>query len=99
VNLIVSILLEVSIHPDPSQLPGGGTLQDLSNGLLGWALILTVTALGFGASAWAVGAASGNMAWVERGKQAVVVAAIAALVEGAAAFIVNGFFGLGASLH
>ena len=98
-NLIVSILLDVSLNPDPSQLPGGGTLADLGNGLLGWGLIMTGVAFGFGGALWAAGTLSSNMAWAERGKQTLVVAAIAALMEGAAAIIINFFFHLGAGLH
>ena len=98
-NLIMSVLLDVSLNPDPSKLPGGGTLADLGNGLLGWGLILTAVAFGFGAASWAAGSATSNMAWSERGKQTVLVAAMAALLEGAAAIIINAFFHIGAGLH
>ena len=93
------VWLDVSLNPDPSKLPGGGTLADLGNGLLGWGLIMTAVAFGFGGALWAAGSVSSNMAWAERGKQTLVVAAIAALMEGAAAIIVNFFFHLGAGLH
>src|ERR1700716_2605968 len=96
---LTKVLLDVSLNPDPSKLPGGGTLADLGNGLLGWGLVLTAVAFGFGAASWAAGAATSNMGWSERGKQAVLVAALAALLEGAAALIVNGFCHIGAGLH
>ena len=39
VTNLVSVLLDVSLNPDPSQLPFSGTLQDLANGLLAVVLI------------------------------------------------------------
>jgi hypothetical protein len=50
--LIFGRLLEVSLSPDASKLPGGGTLMDLTNGLAAWSLIL---ALGGWSSARAPG--------------------------------------------
>ena len=35
----------VTLNPDPAQLPGGGTLQQLANGIGGWALILALVGL------------------------------------------------------
>jgi Family of unknown function (DUF6112) len=96
---LTRVMLEVSLNPDPSQLPGGGTLSDLMNGLAGFGLILAVGVFAFGGAQWALGNATSNLSWAERGKQAVVVAAMAALLIGAAAIIVNFFFGIGRGLH
>ncbi|HXM57854.1 MAG TPA: DUF6112 family protein [Candidatus Dormibacteraeota bacterium] len=93
------VMLDVSLTPDPSQLPGGGTLADLMNGLAGWGLILAGGMVAFGGIQWAVGNGTGNMSWAERGKQTVFVSALAALLIGAAAIIVNFFFHLGGRLH
>ena len=49
-------MASVTLNPDPSQLPGGGTLQQLANGIGGWALILALVGLVIGAAAWALGA-------------------------------------------
>jgi len=54
-------LADVTLNPDPSSLPGGGTLQQLTNGLGGWALILALAGLVIGAAAWALGAHSQNL--------------------------------------
>ena len=93
------VMLEVSLNPDPSKLPGGGTLTDLMNGMAGWGLILAVGMFAFGGAQWALGSATSNLSWAERGKQTVFVAALAALLIGAAAIIVNFFFNLGRGLH
>ena len=92
-------MMDVSLNPDPSKLPGGGTLQDLANGLVGWVLIITGVAFAFGAGQWAAGGMTNNLSWAERGKQTVLVSAIAALLEGGAAFIINTFFHMGGGLH
>src|SRR5580704_5378476 len=46
----------VSLNANPGQLPGGATLQQLANGIGGWALILALVALVVGAAVWALGA-------------------------------------------
>jgi len=93
------LLMDVSINPDPSQLPFSGTLQDLTNGLSAVALIAAGLTVLLGASTWALGAATSNVSWADRGKSATMVAALAALLIGGAAIIVNFFFHVGARLH
>jgi hypothetical protein len=93
------VLLDVSLNPDPTKLPGSGTLSDLVNGLAAWSLIFAVAAFVMGAGAWAIGAATSNVGWADRGKSATIVAALAALLIGAAAIIINFFFHLGGGLH
>jgi hypothetical protein len=93
------VMLDVSLTPDASQLPFSGTLQDLVNGLAAIALILTAGAFAFGGASWALGNATGNMSWAERGKQSLIVAALGALAIGGAAIIVNFFFHMGNRLH
>jgi Family of unknown function (DUF6112) len=92
-------LLEVSLNPDPTQLPGGGTLADLTNGLAGFVLILAVLGFVLSAGGWGLGVATSNLSWAERGKSGTIVCALAALLVGAAAIIVNFFFGVGRGLH
>ena len=38
----VRTVAQVAGNPDPSQLPGGQVLQQLTNGIMGWALILAL---------------------------------------------------------
>jgi Family of unknown function (DUF6112) len=94
-----SRLLDVSLSPDASKLPGGGTLMDLTNGLAAWSLILALGAMVVGAGAWALGSATSNVSWADRGKSATIIAALAALLIGGAAAIINFFFSAGAHLH
>jgi len=77
-------LADVTLNPDPSSLPGGGTLQQLTNGLGGWALILALAGLVIGAAAWALGAHSQNYHQSFAGRRAVLVSGVAALLIGAA---------------
>jgi len=92
-------LADVTLTPDPSQLPGGGTLQQLTNGIGGWALILALVGLVIGAAAWALGAHSQNYHQSFVGRRAVLVSGLAALLIGAAPTLINFFFGAGTSLH
>ena len=78
------IVASVSLNPDPAQLPGGGTLQQLANGIGGWALILALVGLVIGAATWALGAHSQNYHQALAGRRAVLVAGLAALLIGAA---------------
>ena len=53
-------LADVSLNPDINALPGGGTLQTLTNGLGAWALIAALAGLVIGAAAWALGVHAQN---------------------------------------
>ena len=97
--LMLGRLLDVSLNPDASKLPGGATLMDLTNGLAAWTLILAAGAMVLGAGAWALGSATSNMSWADRGKSATIIAALAALLIGGAAAIINFFFHAGLALH
>ena len=92
-------LADVTLNPDPSSLPGGGTLQQLTNGLGGWALILALAGLVIGAAAWALGAHSQNYHQSFAGRRAVLVSGVAALLIGAAPILINFFFHTGTGLH
>ena len=82
---------DVKASPDTSKLPGGNVLQDLTNGIAGWALILALVGLFVGAIVWALGAHSQNWHHTHMGKRAVLVSALAAMIIGAAPAIVNFF--------
>lgn len=92
-------LADVSLSPDPGQLPGGGTLQQLTNGIGGWALIAALVGLVVGAAAWALGAHSQNYQQSFIGRRTVLVSGVAALLIGAAPAIVNFFFRAGTGAH
>ena len=63
----------VGARPDPGQLPGGEVLQNLTNGVMGWALILSLVALVVSAVAWALGSNSNNYQYSVAGRRGVVI--------------------------
>jgi hypothetical protein len=89
----------VNFVPDPSQLPGGSALQQLTNGIGGWALVLSLVGLVIGAAAWALGAHSQNYHQSFVGRRAVLVSGLAALLIGAAPAVINFFFNTGYAIH
>ena len=92
-------LADVTMTPSVTSLPGGGTLQQLTNGLGAWALIASLAGLVVGAAAWALGVHSQNYQQSLVGRRAVLVSGLAALLIGAAPPVVNFFFHAGANLH
>ncbi len=92
-------LLDVTMSPDPSALPGGQVLQHLMNGIGGWALALSLVALLIGAAAWALGSHAQNYQQTFVGRRAVLISGLAALLIGAGPAIVNFFFTTGQSVH
>jgi MFS family permease len=97
--MVVLQLADVSLNPTLTALPGGGTLQQLINGLGAWALIAALAGLVIGAAAWALGVHSQNFQQSMVGRRAVLVSGLAALLIGAAPTIVNFFFNAGTNLH
>jgi hypothetical protein len=89
----------VSLNANPGQLPGGATLQQLTNGIGGWALILALVALVVGAAVWALGAHTQNYQQSFVGRRAVLVSGLAALLVGAAPVLINFFFHAGLNVH
>lgn len=96
---IVWHLVDVSLNPTLSDLPGGATLQKLTNGLGAWALVAALVGLVLGAGAWALGVHSQNFQQSVVGRRAVLISGLAALLIGGAPTIINFFFGLGLNLH
>ena len=92
-------LADVTLTPDPANLPGGEVLQHLTNGLGGWALIGALVALVIGAATWALGSHSQNYQQSFTGRKTVLVAGLAALLIGAAPAIINFFFHAGQGVH
>ena len=89
----------VTIHPDPSALPGGQVLQNLMDGLDSWALALALVGLVIGAAAWALGSHGQNYQQTFVGRRAVLISGLAALLIGAGPGIVNFFFNAGSTVH
>ncbi len=94
----VRLLGAVGGRPDPSQLPGGQVLQNLTNGVMGWALVLALVAMIVSAVAWALGSNSNNYQYSVAGRRGVVISGLAALLIGAAPAIINFFFDTGTTV-
>ncbi|HWD52465.1 MAG TPA: DUF6112 family protein [Acidimicrobiales bacterium] len=92
-------LIDVQVQPDTSKLPGGQVLQNLMNGLDGWALALSLVALVIGAAAWALGSHAQNYQQTYVGRRAVLISGLAALLIGAGPSIVNFFYNAGLGVH
>lgn len=90
---------EVRVNPDPSKLPGGPQIQQLLDGLGGWALLAALAGLLISVIVWALGGFGGNYHAVSRGKTGVLICGAAALVAGGAAPIINFFANLGAQIR
>jgi hypothetical protein len=83
------------MNPDASQLPGGQVLQNITKGIGGWGIMLSLVALITSAVIWALGSNSQNYQYTVAGKRGVVVSGLAALLIGAAPAVINFFFGAG----
>lgn len=94
----MKLLAGVDVSPDPTQLPGGPQIQQILNGLAGWALMAALAGLLISVMAWALGSFSGNYHAVSKGKVGVLVCAAAAVIAGGAAPIINFFSNLGSHI-
>ncbi|MGH9055682.1 MAG: DUF6112 family protein [Acidimicrobiales bacterium] len=83
----------VNMHPDTSQLPGSQLLQDLTDGIGGWALVAAMVGIVVGAVMWAFGHYSQNYQQAYNGRRGVMVSALAAVLIGGAPHIVSFFVG------
>ena len=94
-NTNILLAQRVNLRPDANQLPGGEVLQNLTNGIAGFALIFCLIGLVAGAGMWALGSNSSNFQQTFMGKRACFVCALGALLIGGAAAIINFFYGAG----
>ena len=95
---MIQLLAQVNLNPDPDELPGGNVLSALTDGLAGFALVFCLIGLVLGAGMWAMGSNSSNYNQTLVGKRAVVISAVAALLIGGAAAIINFAFDAGRTI-
>jgi hypothetical protein len=98
VEKVISLLAQVNLNPNPDELPGGNVLSALTDGLAGFALVFCLIGLVVGAGMWALGSNSSNFNQTMVGKRAVVISAVAALLIGGAAAIINFAFDAGRTI-
>ena len=96
---LTAIFASLTLDPNSSALPGGSTLQQITDGIAWWALLACLVGLLIGAATWALGAHSNNYQHTSTGRRAVLVSGAAALLIGAAPIVLNFLFGAGRSLH
>jgi MFS family permease len=87
-----------SLKPDSSQLPGASVLQDLANGIGGWALMAAMLGVVIGAVIWAFGHYGHNYQQAYNGRRGVMVSALAAVLIGGAPQIISFFLDKGGKL-
>jgi hypothetical protein len=90
---------DVKLDPSITYLPGSVALQQMVNGIGGWALIGALVALVLGAGLWALGSHTQNMHQSAAGRRAVLTSLVAAVLIGAAPELINFFFKTGLSVH
>lgn len=94
-KLAIILAQKVDLNPDARNLPGGEVLQSLTNGIAGFALIFCLIGLVVSAGLWALGSNSNNYQQTFVGKRGFAVCVMGALLIGAAAAIINFFYGAG----
>jgi MFS family permease len=95
---LLLLVHEVQLNPNTSELPGASVLQNLTDGVGGWALIAALVGLVIGAVAWAFGQHSQNYQQAYSGRKGVLISGAAALLIGAAPHVVNFFDTIGKSV-
>jgi hypothetical protein len=95
----MNIPTDVRINPNPDKLPGGAQIQQILDGLAGWALFAALGGVLISVIVWSLGSFGGNFHAVSRGKTGVLVCGAAALIAGGAAPIINFFADLGSQIR
>lgn len=90
---------EVRIHPNPDKLPGGAQIQQILDGLGGWALFAALGGILISVIIWSLGSFGGNYHAASKGKTGVLVCGAAALIAGGAGPIINFFANLGSQIR
>lgn len=88
----------VTLKPDPTALPGGGTAEKLLNGATYFVILACVAGALWGLGEWAIGRRSGNYSQTDGGKGKFLACIVAAFLTGALAPIINFFVSLGTQL-
>jgi hypothetical protein len=93
------MIFSVALNPNVTLLPGSAQLQQLANGIAGWALVIAVIVMVVGGVLWAIGSHSQNMHQSMAGRKAVVTGLLAGLLVGAAPHLINFVFTTGSGVH
>lgn len=94
-----NLLAQVDVNPNPRGLPGGAQIQAIVDGISYYALVAALAAFLTGMALMAFGSLSSNPRSSALGKSAGIVSILAAFGIGAAAAIVNFFYGSGGGVN
>jgi hypothetical protein len=89
----------VSVSPNASGLPGSSSLVSLLGGLQFDALLAAIAGILIGAAVWALSSHTNNYQGSSRGRTAVIVSALSAVVIGFGPALIQWFFAFGQSAH
>jgi MFS family permease len=98
-HLVNGYLAAVNLKPDVNQIPGSNILQEIANGIGGWALVAAMLGVVVGAVMWAFGHYSQNYQQAYNGRRGVLVSGLAALLIGGAPYIINFLVQQGAAIN
>lgn len=96
---VVTVLAKVSATPDPAGLPGSSVADRLINGLFFYTLLACLAGLLISVVIWVFSSRAQNYHHAATGRQGTIIAALGALVAGAAPAPINFFQGLGSQVH
>lgn len=96
---LIGLISAISVKPDPNALPGTPALEKLLNGLTYIGLLGCGAAIVIGAAQLGFGQKANNYSQASDGKQKLLYGLGGAFVIGAAAAIVNFFYGAGSAVH
>lgn len=96
---VITVLARVSATPDPSGLPGSSVAERLINGLFFYTLLGCLAGLLISVVIWVFSSRAQNYHHAATGRQGTIIAALGALVAGAAPALINFFQGLGSQVH
>jgi len=89
----------ISVSPNASGLPGSSSLVSLLGGLQFDALLAAIAGILIGAAVWALSSHTNNYQGSSRGRTAVIVSALSAVVIGFGPALIQWFFAFGQSAH
>ena len=95
ISMSLAVLAAVSAKPDPGGLPGSHQASQLINGLFFYTLLACLAGLLISVIVWVFASRSQNYHHAANGRTGTIIAAVGALVAGAAPALVNFFQQLG----
>ena len=99
VSRVVAASTMFNVQPNAAGLPGSDEIQQLTSGLEWWALLAALIGVIVGAAAWALGAHTNNYQQTSGGRRAVLVSGAAALIIGAAPYVLSFLFTAGQAVR